>query len=65
MDRNLIMIDFKKLIEEATTPGSLLSEAYFRDMVGAPTIEESQHCICGEPLDSSHAVCYDHMTNGY
>jgi len=41
------------------------TESQIRDMVGAPTIEESQHCICGEPLDSSHQSCYDHMANGY
>jgi len=28
-------------------------------------LEESEYCICGELLDSSHGSCYDHMSNGY
>jgi hypothetical protein len=41
------------------------TEDQIRSMVGAPSIEESQHCICGEPLNSSHMACYEHMSSGY
>ena len=40
-----------------------LTEAQIRDMVGAPTPEEEQTCVCGEDID----VCpeaYEHMTHG-
>ena len=41
-----------------------LTEAQVRDLVGAPSYEESLICDCGEPL----AECKDsyvHMTSGY
>ena len=41
------------------------SEEQVRSIVGAPSIEESEHCICGERLDSSHMACYEHMSSGY
>jgi|TARA_B110000858_G_scaffold98979_1_gene113821 hypothetical protein len=40
-------------------------EVYVRDVVGAPTREEEEHCICGARLDNSTPDCYEHMTKGY
>ena len=41
-----------------------LTEAEVRDLVGAPTQEEEEHCICGErPEDCKDS--YEHMTQGY
>lgn len=40
-----------------------LSEAEVRDIVGAPTKEEEEHCICGERLEDCKDG-YEHMTHG-
>lgn len=40
-----------------------LSEAEIRDMVGAPTREEEEHCICGDRLVDCKDG-YEHMTHG-
>jgi hypothetical protein len=45
--------------------GMDLTEEQVRGIVGAPTREESETCICGKPLDSSHMACYEHMSKGY
>ena len=56
----------KLLAEQSIRDGEQrYTEEQIRAMVGAPTIEESEHCICGEPLDSSHMGCYEHMSSGY
>ena len=39
------------------------TEAQIRDMVGAPTIEEEETCICGDPLETCPDG-YEHMTHG-
>ena len=39
------------------------TEAQIRDMVGAPTIEEEETCICGDPLETC-PDSYEHMTHG-
>ena len=41
-----------------------LTEAEVRDLVGAPTQEEEEHCICGERLEDCKEG-YEHMTQGY
>lgn len=43
------------------------TEDQIRDMVGAPTREESEHCICGKSLEyvQMNSECYSHMTKGY
>ncbi len=43
--------------------GSIISEDQVRDLVGAPTVEESRMCICGAQLDKC-GDAYDHMSNG-
>jgi hypothetical protein len=40
-----------------------LSEAEVRDIVGAPTLEEEEHCVCGERLEECKDS-YSHMTHG-
>ena len=39
------------------------TESQIRDLVGAPTIEESETCMCGEKLDKCPDA-YGHMTHG-
>ena len=41
-----------------------LSESQVRDMVGAPSPEEEETCMCGEHIDQCPDA-YDHMTHGY
>ena len=41
-----------------------LPEAIVRDIVGAPTVEEEEHCVCGKRIEECDDA-YDHMTNGY
>ena len=40
-----------------------LSEAQVRDIVGAPTREEEEYCICGERIEECKDG-YVHMTSG-
>lgn len=40
-----------------------LSEDKVRDIVGAPSIEESETCECGKKLDQCKDS-YEHMTHG-
>ena len=47
----------KSLIKET------LTEEQVRDIVGAPTLEESITCVCGDRLDECKDS-YDHMTQG-
>lgn len=66
MTFNKFDAQMKLLAEQSIRDGEQrYSEEQVRAMVGAPTIEESKHCICGEPLDSSHMACYEHMSSGY
>ena len=41
------------------------NEEVVRSIVGAPTVEESERCICGLELSDSNPDCYSHMTQGY
>ena len=53
------MVDYYKefsLKEDAT-------EAEIRAAVGAPSIEEEDTCMCGEPIDTCDDA-YSHMTHG-
>ncbi len=55
----------KLLAEQSFVGGKQkYTEAQIRDMVGAPSIEEDELCICGEPLETCDEA-YDHMTMGY
>tara|TARA_A200000113_G_scaffold223081_1_gene237930 strand:- start:2632 stop:2964 length:333 start_codon:yes stop_codon:yes gene_type:complete len=55
----------KLLAEQSVRDGEQrYTEAQIRDMVGAPTIEEEETCICGEPLEDCPEG-YEHMTMGY
>tara|TARA_B110000914_G_C15261688_1_gene353326 strand:+ start:273 stop:440 length:168 start_codon:yes stop_codon:yes gene_type:complete len=40
-----------------------LSESQVRDIVGAPTLEESITCVCGNKLNECNES-YEHMTQG-
>ena len=40
-----------------------LSEAEVRDIVGAPTREEEEYCICGDKIDECDDA-YVHMSSG-
>jgi len=43
--------------------GAALSEAQIRSLMGAPSQEESETCLCGEPLDDC-PDSYEHVTSG-
>lgn len=43
--------------------GVTLSEDQVRSIVGAPSIEESETCACGDKLEECKDS-YDHMTHG-
>ena len=43
--------------------GEALSEAQVRSLVGAPSQEEEQTCMCGESIDTCPDA-YSHMTQG-
>jgi len=43
--------------------GEALSEGQIRSLMGAPTIEESETCMCGLKLDKC-PDSYGHMTHG-
>ena len=40
-----------------------LTEDQIRDMVGAPTLEEEEYCICGDKIEDCPDG-YVHMTSG-
>ena len=41
------------------------TEDQIRAMVGAPSVEESKHCVCGKSLDEFDSDCYTHMAKGF
>ena len=43
--------------------GGALSEAQWRSLMGAPSIEEENTCLCGEPIDECPDA-YVHVTSG-
>lgn len=43
--------------------GEALSEAQWRSLMGAPSIEEENTCLCGEPVDECPDA-YVHVTSG-
>ena len=51
----------KELIKEIVEV--TMAEDYVRSLVGAPTIEEEEVCLCGENLESC-PESYVHMTSG-
>ena len=53
-----------QIVADAYEAGHVFSEAEIRDLVGAPTVLESEYCVCGELLNiCKHA--YEHMTHGF
>jgi len=54
-------------IEEAielSNQGRRFTEAEVRSIVGAPSREEEETCMCGERIDDC-PDSYSHMTQGY
>ena len=47
----------------ASLVGVTLSEDHVRSIVGAPSIEESETCLCGDKLEECKDS-YEHMTHG-
>ena len=47
----------------ASLVGVTLAEDQVRSIVGAPSIEESETCSCGDKLEECKDS-YDHMTHG-
>ena len=57
---------YKILAEQSIRDGEhRYTEDQIRDMMGAPTVEESKTCICGKSLDEFDPECYSHMAKGY
>jgi|TARA_B110000285_G_scaffold162143_1_gene181091 hypothetical protein len=55
---------FQLLAEQSTGNGEQrYTESQIRDMVGAPSLEENEMCICGDEIVNC-AHSYDHMTHG-
>lgn len=52
-----------QIIATAYEAGHVFSEAQIRDLVGAPTEQESEYCMCGEVLNKC-TDAYEHMTHG-
>jgi hypothetical protein len=48
---------------DQTDSNEQYTEDQIRALVGAPSIEESQTCICGSPLKEC-SECYEHMSSG-
>ena len=54
----------KLLAESSVRDGEQrYTEAQIRDMVGAPSIEEEETCMCGEKINEC-VDAYSHMTHG-
>jgi hypothetical protein len=55
---------FQLLADQSTRGGEQrYTESQIRDMVGAPSLEENELCICGDQIvDCVHS--YEHMTQG-
>lgn len=54
-------------IEEAielSNKGQRFTEAQVRSIVGAPTREEEETCMCGKMMDEC-SESYEHMTHGF
>jgi hypothetical protein len=47
----------------ANLVGVTLDESQVRDIVGAPTLEEDAHCMCGKKINECEDS-YVHMTSG-
>lgn len=41
------------------------TEDQIRALMGAPSLEESDTCVCGKSLDEFDPDCYTHMSKGY
>ena len=55
---------FELLAEQSIVNGKqTLTEDQIRSMVGAPTREEEETCMCGDPIDTCPDA-YEHMTHG-
>lgn len=59
-------LDFELLAKQSMRGGEQrYTEADIRDMVGAPSKEEEEYCLCGKKLSDNSLECYSHMTQGY
>ena len=63
MDSEASQMDFGK-IDDVYIQGRHYTEAEVRDIVGAPTKEESEMCTCGKELDAC-TESYTHMSKGF
>lgn len=55
---------FKLLAEQSIVNGEqTLTEDQIRSMVGAPSREEEEYCICGDKIDECKDA-YVHMSSG-
>ena len=55
---------FKLLAEQSIVNGEqTLTEEQIRSMVGAPSREEEEYCICGDKIDECKDA-YVHMSSG-
>ena len=55
------IMDLEEIIKNLVA--ETLTEERVRDIVGAPTLEESITCVCGDQLDECKDS-YEHMTHG-
>ena len=55
------IMDLEEIIKNLVA--ETLTEERVRDIVGAPTLEESITCVCGDRLDECKDS-YEHMTHG-
>jgi|TARA_R110002167_G_scaffold163971_3_gene360855 hypothetical protein len=55
------IMSLEEIIKNLVT--ETLSESQVRDIVGAPTLEESITCVCGNKLNECNES-YEHMTQG-
>ena len=56
----------KMLAEQSIRDGEQrYSEEQIRAIVGAPSIEEADTCLCGRSLSNFNPECYIHMSKGY
>lgn len=62
MDGDIIKMDQENYLSEYN---EYINEDRTSNYIDFRPLEESEYCICGELLDSSHGSCYDHMSNGY
>ena len=53
----------KFIVTPFSEPEEVLSESQIRDIVGAPSIEEENECLCGKQIEDCEDA-YEHITSG-